>query len=257
MLSAYDQDNNYVLAIEARRDDGPFYCPECRGELILKAGRVKIAHFAHQAYSACSYADELESKEHIEAKLEIYEALRVQPSVEKLQVERYLKEVRPDVSFYYDGSYIAIEIQISPITLDEIIRRTTAYTRKNIYVLWTPILSLDMFSGRYAPKDFERNLYRLYDEMVYYWSKDLDLVPTEFEEYTLVGGRYSSWKEKPSKRFVTPRMSPTVSILELSPLKQPRQYPFPAARLWGLPFGDDDDETRRNWSIEMVYRKPR
>jgi competence protein CoiA len=242
MLSAYDKDNNYVLAAEVQYDDGPFYCPECHGELILKAGRVKIAHFAHQAYADCSYTGEPESDEHIKAKLEIYKALRDQPGVEKLQVERSLKEVRPDVSFYYDGSYIAIEIQISPITLDEIIRRTTAYTRKNIYVLWAPILSLDMFSGRYAPKDFERNLHRLYEGIVYYWSKGLDLVPTEFEEYTLVGGRYSSWNEKPSKRFVTPQMSPTVSILELSPLKQPRRYPFPAARLWGLPFEEDDDD---------------
>lgn len=242
MLSAYNKENSYVLATEVQRDDGPFHCPECEEELILKAGRVKVAHFAHLPNSDCSYAGLPESAEHIEAKLEIYEALRVQSGVEKLQVERYLKEVRPDISFYYEGSYIAIEIQISPITLDEIIRRTTAYTRKNIYVLWTPILSLDIFSGRYAPKDFERNLHELYDGIVYYWSKDLDLVPVEFEEYLLVGGRYSSWREKPSKRFVTPQMSPTVSILELSPLKQPRRSPFPAARLWGLPY-DDDDET--------------
>jgi hypothetical protein len=57
-----------------------------------------------------------------------------------------------------------------------------------------------------------------------------------------MGGRYDSWNEKPSKRFVTPRMSPTVSILELSPLKQPRHALFPAARLWGLPYDDEDEE---------------
>jgi len=242
MLSAYDQDNDYVLATEIHKDDGPFHCPECQGELVLKQGRVKIAHFAHHPDADCGYSGEPESEEHLEAKLEIYEALRSQPGVEKLQVERHLKEVRPDVSFLFENTYIAIEVQISPITLDEIIRRTTAYTRKNIYVLWTPIFSLDLFSGRYAPKDFERNLHRLYDGIVYYWSKDLELVPVEYEKYMLTPGRYSTWSEKKSKRFISPEMSPTVSILELSPLKQPRRYPFPPVRLWGLPYDEDDEE---------------
>ncbi len=240
MLSAYDKENGYVLATEVQKDDGPFYCPECQTGLILKQGRVKIAHFAHLPNTDCSYAGgEGESEAHIEAKLEIYEALRSQPGVSKLQVERYLTEVRPDISFCFENTYIAIEVQISPLTFDELIRRTTVYTRKNIYVLWTPILSLDMFSGRYAPKDWERNLHSLYDGIVYYWSKDLDLVPVEFEEYMLTPGRYSySSNEKPSKRFASPQMSPKVSILELSPIQQPRRYPYPAARLWGLPFDD-------------------
>jgi competence protein CoiA len=242
MLSANNKDNGYVLATEIQKDDGPFFCPECEGELILKQGRVKRAHFAHLPDADCAYAGEPESAEHIEAKLEIYEALRSQPGVEKVQVERYLKEVRPDISFYFEGSYVAIEVQISPLTLDELIRRTSAYTRKNIYVLWTPIFSLDMFGERYAPKEWERYIYSLYDGIVYYWSKNLELVPVEYEKYMLTPGRYSTWSEKQSKRFIIPEMSPTVSILELSPLKQPRRYPFPPVRLWGLPYDEDDEE---------------
>lgn len=237
MLSAYDKENGYVLAMEAHKDEGPFHCPECEEELILKQGRVKIAHFAHLPNSDCSYAGEPESTEHSSVKLEIYEALRSQPGVSKLQVERYLKEVRPDISFYFENTYIAIEVQISPLSLDELIRRTTAYTQKNIYVLWTPILPFDMFSGRYAPKDFERNLHSLYDGIVYYWSKGLDLVPVEFEEYLLSPSWYSS-NEKPSKRFISPYLDSAVSILDLSPLQQPRHSPYPAARLWSLPFDD-------------------
>jgi competence protein CoiA len=241
MLSANDKDKGYVLATEVQKDDGPFYCPECEGELILKQGRIKIAHFAHLTDADCSYAGEPESEEHIAAKMEIYEALQAQPGVEKLQVERYLKEVRPDISFYFNGSYIAIEVQISPLSFEKFVSRTTEYARKNIYILWTPILPSDMFSERYAPKDWERNIYNLYDGIIYYWTKGLDLVPVEFEDYMLTPGRYSTWSEKVSTRFITPRMDPPVSILELSPLQQPRRYPYPAARLWGLPFEDDDD----------------
>ncbi len=242
MLSANNKDNGYVLATEIQKDDGPFFCPECEGELILKQGRVKIDHFAHLPDADCSYAGEPESEEHIAAKLEIKEALQAQPGVERLQVERYLKEVRPDISFLFKGSYIAIEIQISPLSFDELIRRTTAYTQKNIYVLWTPILSLDVFSERYAPKDWERNIYALYDDIIYYWSKGLDVVPVEFEKYMLTPGRYSTWREKPSKRFVSPKLLRTESILDLSPLKQPRRYSYPAAKLWGLPYDEDDDD---------------
>ena len=238
MLSAYDKDNGYVLAMEVHKNNGPFHCPECEGELTLKQGRVKIAHFAHLPDSDCSYASEPESVEHIAAKLEIYEALRTQPGVSKLQVERYLKEVRPDVSFYFENRYIAIEVQISPLSFNELIRRTKAYTQKNIYVLWMPILPMDVFSGRYAPKEWERNLHELYEGVVYYWLSGLKVVPVEFEEYLLSPSWYSS-NEKPSKRFITPSLDAAVSILGLSPLNQPQRYPYPAARLWGLPFDED------------------
>ncbi len=237
MLSAYDLNNGYVLAMEAHKDDGPFHCPQCEEELILKQGRVKIAHFAHLPNSVCSYAGTPESAEHSNVKLEIYEALKSQPEVSKLQVERYLKEVRPDISFCFENTYIAIEVQISPLSLDELVRRTTAYTQKNIYVLWTPILPMDVFSGRYAPKEWERNMHALYDGIVYYWLSGLKVVPVEFEEYMLSPSWYSS-NERPSKRFITPSLDAGVSILGLSPLNQPRHSPYPAARLWGLPFED-------------------
>ena len=99
---------------------------------------------------------------------------------------------------------------------------------------------MDVFSGRYAPKEWERNLHALYDGTVYYWLRGLEVVPVEFEEYMLSSGGWYSSKEKPSKRFISPSLDAKVSILDLSPLNQPRRYPYPAARLWGLPFGDDN-----------------
>jgi len=103
MLSAYDSNNGAVLAREAHRDDGPYHCPQCEEELILKQGRVTLAHFAHFPRSDCTYASEPESAEHLSAKLEIYEALKAQPGVSKLEVERSLKEVRPDISFCFEN----------------------------------------------------------------------------------------------------------------------------------------------------------
>ncbi len=42
MLSAYDKENGYFLAMEAHKDDSPFHCPECEEELILKQGRIGL-----------------------------------------------------------------------------------------------------------------------------------------------------------------------------------------------------------------------
>ena len=241
MLSAYDSNNGAVLAREAHRDDGPYHCPQCEEELILKQGRVTIAHFAHFPRSDCTYASEPESAEHLSAKLEVYEALKAQPGVSKLEVERSLKEVRPDISFCFENRSIAIEVQISPLRFDELLRRTTIYAQKNIYVLWTPILPMDVFSGRYAPKEWERAIHELYEGVVYYWLSGLNVVPIEFEEYLLSPNWYSS-QEKPSKRFITPSLDAATSLLNLSPLNQPRRSPYPPARLWGQPFEDSESE---------------
>jgi competence protein CoiA len=137
MLSANNQHGDLVTAWDVTKAQGPFFCPECDEQVIVKKGSYKIHHFAHQASSACRYRVG-ESEEHQQAKYEIYEALRHHPSVTKLAVERHLKEVRPDISFCWQGrDYIAIELQLSSIPPDDIARRTSLYTRKNIAVLWT------------------------------------------------------------------------------------------------------------------------
>jgi len=127
MLSAYDTHNDSILAKEAHKESGPYHCLECSEEVFLKRGSVKIAHFAHFPNSLCPYAGEPESILHSNVKLEIYDALTAEPGVTKLQLERPLKEVRPDISFLYEGRSIALEVQISPLSLDDLIRRTTAY----------------------------------------------------------------------------------------------------------------------------------
>jgi competence CoiA-like predicted nuclease len=44
--------------------------------------------------------------------------------------------VRPDVSGFMGGIPFAIEVQISVLTIEQIIHRTTEYARQGVYVLW-------------------------------------------------------------------------------------------------------------------------
>src|SRR2546421_8903266 len=99
MLSAWNQSGEDVLAEEVEVADGPFYCPSCQEQLILKQGRKVVAHFAHQPAADCEYTNEGESEEHRLAKREIRQALLQVPDVTDVRLERYLREVRPDVSF--------------------------------------------------------------------------------------------------------------------------------------------------------------
>ena len=118
----------YVLASQVTKEYGPFVCPMCEGGVVVKKGRINIHHFAHIPPSTCVYGQG-ETGAHRNAKQEIYDALLAHEDVTKLQLERPLGDVRPDISFYLRNVPIAIEVQISTLSMDIIDKRTKAYAR--------------------------------------------------------------------------------------------------------------------------------
>ena len=241
MLSAYNHSGE-VLATEVSPEDGPFSCPACQETLILKQGRKVIAHFAHYPEATCTYTNEGESDEHRLAKLEMYQALLQAPGVTDVRVERYLQDVRPDVSFMLNGQLVAVEIQLSQLSRDDIAWRTTAYARKDIAVLWTPLLLEEVCKEPYAPKDWERYLHAMYYAKVYYFVQDLQLQPVTFEGYLLARSRYAG--EQRSKRFVTTLPHSLVLITDLVPRWRKAWRDLPRAKLWCEPWKESrrDDE---------------
>jgi competence protein CoiA len=250
MLSAYDQQGSLMIAWEVTKMQGPFFCPECEKQVVVKKGSFKIHHFAHQPSATCTYGTG-ESEEHRRAKYRIYCALRRHPDVTKLAVERPLKEVRPDVSFCWQGKdYVAIELQISPISPDEIARRTQIYTSKKIAVLWT-IPHRDDISclTPYRPQIWERYLHALYFGKVYYWLAGDELYPIHFEPVSNTELRYvyNEEKERVRLQFVdrfssvlkNVRSSEFVRITDLRqvwrPARQIGDFKLPNVRLWVLP----------------------
>ena len=61
--------------------------------------------------------------------MEIFEALQRHPAVSNAALERPLGTNRPDVSAYINGVPVAIEVQISSLSLDTITCRTIEYAR--------------------------------------------------------------------------------------------------------------------------------
>jgi competence protein CoiA len=183
MLCAKRKSNQQsAIAYSELKSNGPFLCPECDNEVVLKIGTVRLNHFAHKSAKSCDYGAG-ETDAHRRCKKAIYEALLREPNVKKAALERSLKTCRPDVSAYINGVPVAIEVQISTLSMETIIRRTAEYARKGIYVLWllqwTPYLD----ANRYSPRLWEKWIHAAYFGRVYYWIEGLKVVSYRFDPF--------------------------------------------------------------------------
>ena len=139
MLVALDNDTRIIAHKDTERKKD-YKCPCCHDSVILKAGKKKIAHFAHKSKSECSHGAG-ETQAHLKSKLAIYNDLIKSHNL--VPDDNIFLEFRSD-----DGSHIAdilyvdgdvarvIEIQHSPIADDVINERTLYWSKLGAYVMW-------------------------------------------------------------------------------------------------------------------------
>lgn len=200
MLTARRQsDSQTVTAYVERKENGPFYCLECGDPVILKTGTRNVSHFAHENPIACKFATG-ESDAHRHCKQAIYEALIREPHVRDVALELPLGENRPDVFARIKGVPVAIEVQLSSLSVDTIMRRTIDYARNGIHVLWLLQWTPKLDETRYAPRQWEKWLHACYFGRVYYWIEGLTVVSYRFEpSYTSVPRK--TWHSEAGKRM--------------------------------------------------------
>src|SRR3569623_580683 len=103
MLSAKRKsDGKTVLAYFETKANGPFYCPDCHDPEVLRGGKAKSQHFAHEYPLKCQFAEN-ESDKHRSCNSDIYETLLRIPGVRDVALERSFGAVRPDVSAVING----------------------------------------------------------------------------------------------------------------------------------------------------------
>lgn len=121
--------------VEASRSlaGGDFHCSLCGGAVILKRGRVKVAHFAHQPGAECDYAGE--SVPHLLAKRVLADQFRCLDYIVELEEPHPAVSRRVDVAVTVppSGARIAVEVQDSPIKVDEMKRRIQADKRSGFF----------------------------------------------------------------------------------------------------------------------------
>ena len=216
------KDHKKVFASQSQKDEGPFYCYGCGGELVLRKGRIKIHHFAHKPPYNCTIG-EGETEAHRECKISIYNSLSNQPNVTQLELEKNLGDAVPDIYCFINGHPVAIEIQRSNISVDSITSRTIIYEKLGIYVVWLALFNDDLYQDKYSPKAWEKWCHATYFGRVYYWMSDLTVVPVHFSDYFLYV-ETSSWYneygeeqsaggyQKTSKRYKTPQLGRKLNL---------------------------------------------
>lgn len=191
MLVAIKKSNHEKsFAFEEKLKGEEYHCPVCKFPVIHhnSTARIRSPHFKHKSkLSNCPNATK-ESQWHYDTKVSIYNYLKENYSknIRELELEKWLfnGSQRADVFLKtIKGNSIAIEVQASKLTVDEIKRRTSLYFKNSTYVLW--LLKYDL--SRFRCSTFENNfgkpirnstrlgamelwLHKAYKGRLYFWN---------------------------------------------------------------------------------------
>lgn len=170
-------DNTIVFAKSVTKDNGPYYCPECLSEAIVRKCYDKEDHFAHKARMSkilTSKDQELHTKctddilEHVKAAFPQHNWLKefTIPASEA----HGTKEMRPDLcGRISDKERVVIEIQKSTYSINKIIEKTVEYAKRGLYVLWLVPLLKELGDEPFRPRLMEKFFHSLYYGRIYYY----------------------------------------------------------------------------------------
>lgn len=129
------------------RERHRFYCPACKGQLVLKIGAIMIPHFAHLSDNTCLAFSEGEGNLHIQGKTMLYHWFKEQSIAVSLEPYLAVIQQRPDLLLKIQDDYIAIEFQCSAISSELFLKRTAGYQSLGIPTLWIPLEKKAFFRG--------------------------------------------------------------------------------------------------------------
>ena len=169
------QEQQPVYAYQASPSDGPFVCPTCRGEAILRKGITRVDHFAHDAPRQASPSPE--TALHRRCKQQVCAALAAAIPQGRWAIERPIPSrpelriplLRPDLSGRVGDCRVAVEVQASSLHLDTIAGRTLAYARRGIHVVWVVPLAEEPIEPLTRPRLYERCFQDMFGGRTYYW----------------------------------------------------------------------------------------
>lgn len=118
------------------KDSQPFYCPCCESELVIKAGLIKIPHFAHKSNTTCNASSEPESDYHLLAKRKLFTWFCSHGYDAELEGYVPIIKKRADILVRSGEKKYAVEFQCSTISEVLFTERTKAYQSVGIIPIW-------------------------------------------------------------------------------------------------------------------------
>mgnify|MGYP002656228849 FL=1 len=197
----YAKDDNEILmnARNANRNCD-YKCPHCQNKVILKKGPMKISHFAH-VHRNSNFCDKGETYEYYMFKYELAQQL------DKLD---YHVVIEPYISQCYQypdliiNNTIAIEIQFSNITIDNIKKRSDGLAHIGFDVIW--IIGKLKYNERtkiLILNKSERTYINLKRRQLFSWHSDTFLL-YRYKIVQFIGGkRYIAIREQLSYKQFT------------------------------------------------------
>ncbi len=193
--------------VEASRElsRGGYRCPGCEGEVILKKGQWKIAHFAHRPDAVCDFAVG-ETMAHLMAKQAICDAARKRGL--RAEPEFVIGDQRADVAIWspietwsQNNMMFVVEVQHTNLSVDDLKRRIQGYRTKRISQLWLPTLRMPFRDvafkqrhiERYPIRPFERYLAKIHENNLWFYAEAANTICVAAVDEHLIehtGGEY-------------------------------------------------------------------
>ncbi|MCK9426720.1 MAG: competence protein CoiA [Ignavibacteriaceae bacterium] len=171
--------NKKVFADDVVKTDGPFYCPVCLSEVVVRKCTEKIDHFAHHARLSpvITYKDKELHDRCSNQILEYLQKLFPDGKWERERVipanrDKLLKKIIPDISGRINNIPIAIEVQASSYTINRISTKVIEYQKRNpkVAVLYVVPLTKQLGDEPFRPRLYEKYLHSMFGGKVYYWT---------------------------------------------------------------------------------------
>ena len=173
----------------AYKADGPFFCPNCFSDVVIRKCAEKIDHFAHKSRLSLVLGIK-QMALHDACTNEICSLLAYRYPNGKWEVERLIRKSEkcktpvliPDISGRINHVPIAIEVQISALTIPRIVQRTRGYARRGVALIWIVPLSEPLGTVPFRPRLYERYLHSIYFGRTYYWwaGQGLNVKPVHY-----------------------------------------------------------------------------
>ena len=169
MITAYDENKKLINLFEVNPDElkGQYFCPACRSRVLLRNGKIKVPHFAHQSLQDCQSWSENESQQHLSLKIELYEWFS---KTEKCQIEHYLAELEQTPDLLVNDK-IAVEIQCSRLSISRLKERTENYQKHGYTVIW--LMGKDLWLKENISNLQKQLTYFSWNSGFYYWELDV------------------------------------------------------------------------------------